>query len=121
MIVIENLKIKNMTKSSKGTIENPGTNVRAKSGLNRVLLNQGLGMFFDMLEYKAKWYGRTLIKVSPRNTSRACSKCLHVDKDSRVSQSEFCCTGCGFKLNADQNASRNILRLGMISQVEIQH
>ncbi len=117
MIVIENLKIKNMTKSSSGTIEHPGSKVKQKSGLNRVLLNQGLGMFFGMLEYKARWYGRTLIRVNPRNTSRACSKCLHVDKDSRVSQSEFCCTKCEYQINADQNASRNILRQGMISQV----
>ena len=41
----EGLKIKNMTKSAKGTVENPGKNVKAKSGLNRVLLSTGSEFF----------------------------------------------------------------------------
>jgi putative transposase len=69
VIVLEDLKIRNMTKSAKGTIEEPGVNVKAKSGLNRVILMQGCYSFQYMLEYKQKYSGGTVKYVNPKNTS----------------------------------------------------
>ncbi len=112
LIVLEDLKIKNMSKSAKGTIENPGKNVKAKSGLNRAILDQGWYTFFVFLSYKSKWYGAKLVTVSPHYTSQKCSKCGYIDSRNRKSQSAFKCIRCGFALNADLNAARNILAEG---------
>lgn len=114
MIVIENLKISNMSKSAKGNIEEPGRNVKAKSGLNKSILDQGWHEARRQLEYKQKWRGGMVISVSPRYTSQKCSssKCGHIDKASRLSQSDFCCTKCFSKMNADINAAKNILAAG---------
>jgi putative transposase len=114
VIVVEDLKVKNMSKSAKGTIDNPGKNVKAKSGLNRSILRQGWGMLTDMLEYKSLWYGSKLVKVSPQYTSQQC-KCGFVSKDNRVTQELFRCQKCGHEENADINAAKNILRLGLES------
>jgi putative transposase len=105
VIRIEDLKIANMTRSAKGTINVPGRNVRAKAGLNRSVLQQGWGMFAQFLEYKAP--GR-VEKVNPAYTSQRCSECGHADPDSRKSQALFECTSCGYSCNADVNAARNI-------------
>lgn len=113
IIVVEDLKLKNMTKSAKGTSKTHGKNVKAKSGLNRVLLDLSIGEFVRQLEYKSKWYGRKLIKVNPAYTSQTCSSCGHKAKENRLSQSTFCCVKCGHSDNADYNAANNILRRGL--------
>ena len=113
LVVIENLKVSNMSRSAKGTIENPGTNVRAKSGLNRSILDQGWGEMRRQLTYKLGWNGGTLVAVNPANTSRKCSHCSHVSKDSRTTQSHFECVTCGHRMNADTNAAHNILAAGL--------
>ncbi len=66
----------------------------------------------SFLSYKSLMAGIPLAVVDPRNTSRTCSECDHIDKKSRKSQSEFVCVQCGFSLNADINAARNIAKLG---------
>ena len=115
LIAIEDLRLKNMSKSAKGTVDAPGNNVKQKSGLNRSMLDLGVGNFFTMLEYKADWYGRELIKVNPKDTSRTCHSCGHVAKESRKSQSQFACVKCGYTANADVNAAQNILdRAGLV-------
>jgi len=114
LIVVEDLRIKNMAKSAKGTMEKPGKNVKAKSGLNRSMLNQGWNILLSMLEYKCNWYGKKFIKVDPRYTSQTCSRCGHVKRTNRKSQSLFLCGKCKFRLNADQNASRVILQRGLV-------
>lgn len=112
MIVIEDLQISNMSKSAKGTIEEPGKNVKAKSGLNRSILDQGWFEARRQLEYKQQWQGGIVVAVAPQYTSQTCSSCGHVDKESRLSQDKFCCTACGFQSNADTNAAKNILAAG---------
>ena len=112
MIVVEDLKVANMSKSAKGSIEKKGKNVKAKSGLNKSILDQGWSMLVDMLEYKQQWRGGLLVKVDPRYTSQTCSSCGHVAKENRQTQSKFECVECGFSENADINASRNILAVG---------
>ena len=112
MIVVEDLKVSNMSKSASGSMENKGRNVKAKSGLNKSILDQGWGMALDILEYKQHWRGGLLIKVNPRFTSQTCLKCQHVAVDNRQTQSRFECVKCGYIANADFNAARNILAAG---------
>ena len=112
LIAIEDLRIKIMTASAAGTIENPGKHVKAKSGLNRTILRNGWGMARSMLQYKALWHGSTLVAVGPAFTSQTCSCCGHVAAGNRPSQALFECLECGHVENADRNAARNILRRG---------
>ena len=110
-IVMEDLRVKNMSASAKGTIDSPGRNVRAKAGLNKSILDQGWGMFRLLLNYKMRERGGVLTIVPAAYTSQTCSRCGTVDALSRKSQSEFSCS-CGFRCNADDNAAVNILRAG---------
>jgi putative transposase len=105
VIRVEDLKITNMTRSAKGTRENPGRGVRAKAGLNRGILAQGWGLLVRRLEEKAP---RRVEKIKPHYTSQRCSACGQLDRGSRESQAVFRCTACGFAANADVNAAINI-------------
>jgi putative transposase len=105
VIRVEDLRIRNMTRSARGTADAPGRNVRQKAGLNREILRSGWGLLVRRLEQKAP--GR-VERVSPAYTSQRCSACGHVDGKSRESQASFRCTACGFVCNADVNAARNI-------------
>jgi putative transposase len=105
LIRVEDLQITNMTRSAKGTQENPGQNVRAKAGLNRGILRSGWGRLVRRLQDKAP--GR-VEKVRPAFTSQRCSACGHVDAKSRESQPRFVCTACGYACHADVNAAINI-------------
>ena len=111
-IVIEDLKLTNMTSSAKGSIDHPGTNVKTKSGLNRTLLDAGLGQFSNLLEYKADWYGRTLLRIDPKYTSQICNKCKHKEQANRK-RTKFVCLSCGHRDHADVNAAKNILARAM--------
>ncbi|MGP5361662.1 RNA-guided endonuclease InsQ/TnpB family protein, partial [Psychrobacter celer] len=75
MIACEDLKVANMSKSASGSMENKGRHVKAKSGLNKSILDQGWGMMVDILEYKQQWRGGLLMKVNPQYTSQTCSEC----------------------------------------------
>ena len=112
MIVVEDLKVANMSKSASGTLEQKGKNVKAKSGLNKAILDQGWSMMVSMLEYKQKWRGGTLVKVNPQYTSQTCCHCGHVAKENRQTQVKFECVECRYVANADFNAARNILAAG---------
>ena len=112
MIACEDLKVANMSKSASGTMENKGRNVKAKSGLNKSILDQGWGMVVNMLEYKQKWQGGLLIKVNPRYTSQTCFECKYIAKENRQTQAKFECVKCRYITNADINAARNILAAG---------
>ena len=108
-VVVENLNVKGMTASAKGTIENPGKDVKRKSRLNRAMLDTAFGELRRNLEYKC---GK-LIKVNPAYTSQTCSECGHAKNENRKTQQRFQCVCCGFASNADTNAAMNIRRLGM--------
>ena len=112
MVVIEDLKVANMSKSASGTIEAPGRSVKAKSGLNKSILDQGWGEFRRQLEYKQAWFGGSVLAIHPRNTSRTCPACDHVSAENRKTQAKFLCVECGYAENADLNAAINILRAG---------
>jgi putative transposase len=104
LIRVEDLQIGNMTRSAKGTRENPGRNVRQKAGLDRGILRSGWGLLVRQLEDKAP--GR-VEKIRPAFTSQRCSVCGQLDRDSRESQAPFRCTACGFACHADVNAAKN--------------
>lgn len=112
MIVIEDLKVSNMSKSAKGTAEQHGRNVRAKSGLNCSILDQGWFEFRRQLEYKQLWRGGQVLAINPAYTSQKCACCGHTAKENRQSQSKFECLACGYIANADVNGARNILAAG---------
>ncbi|EET7735124.1 IS200/IS605 family element transposase accessory protein TnpB [Escherichia coli] len=112
MIVIEDLKVSNMSKSAAGTVSQQGRNVRAKSGLNRTILDQGWYEMRRQLEYKQLWRGGQVLAVPPAYTSQRCACCGHTAKENRLSQSKFVCQVCGYTANADVNGARNILAAG---------
>ena len=112
MIFVEDMKVANMSKSAKGTIEDKGRNVKKKSGLNRSILDQGWYEFRRQLEYKQVWAGGQVLAIAPQYTSQRCSCCGFTDKGNRTNQAVFSCLSCGTELNADLNAARNILAAG---------
>ena len=112
LVVLEDLKVANMSKSASGTLEEPGKMVAAKSGLNRSILDQGWHSFKSMLSYKLEHLGGELLLVDPRYTSQKCSECDHTDKENRKSQAQFVCTRCAHQKDADINAAKNVLAAG---------
>jgi putative transposase len=112
VLYAEALNVRGMSASAKGTADNPGKNVRAKAGLNKAVLDQGWSELLRQLDYKLSRRGGELVRVSPRDTSRACSRCGYVSENNRKSQSRFECTACGLMMHADENAAINIATLG---------
>ncbi len=113
IIVVEALTLRNMTRSAKGTIENPGKNVAAKSGLNRSMLDAGLAQFVQILTDKAESAGRLVLTVDPRNTSQMCSSCGIKVKKSLTQRRHRCV--CGLDLHRDHNAALNVLHRGVVA------
>ena len=102
---VEDLKIKNMVRSARGTVEVPGRNVRAKAGLNRSIHAAGWGRLVMRLEDKAP--GR-VERIDPAYTSQICNACGHCAAENRESQAVFRCRACGHADHADVNAAKNI-------------
>ena len=112
-IAIEDLNVRGMTTSAKGTPDNPGRNVRQKAGLNREILAVAFGEFRRQIEYKAKWHGRSVCIVARFvPTSKACSVCAAVKSDLMLTDREWQCAHCGTRHDRDENAARNIRALG---------
>jgi putative transposase len=116
LIAIERLRIRNMTASARGTLEQPGSKVAQKSGLNRSILDKGWGEFRRQIAYKAPWCGGRLVEVEARNTSRTCAACGTVDGDSRVTRDRFACRVCGHSEHADTNAGQVILQRALTAE-----
>ena len=112
IVCIEDLQVRNMSKSAAGSSDSPGRNVRAKSGLNKSILDQGWFEFRRQLEYKQVWLGGDVLAVPPRNTSRTCPACGHVSVENRQTQATFECVDCGYENNADLVGAINVLERG---------
>jgi putative transposase len=114
--MLEDLQVSNLSKSAKGTLENPGKNVSAKSGLNKSILDQCWHEFVRQLGYKLDWAGGRLILVNPRNTSRCCPNCGYTSAENRKTQAHFKCVNptCGYIENADFVGAINVLRAGHV-------
>jgi putative transposase len=104
-LALEDLRIANMTRSAKGTVETPGHNVAQKAGLNRSILDAGWGQFTAILTAKAASAGRRVVFVNPACTSIDCHVCG--TPCTRPSRAVVICPGCG-KHDADLNGARNI-------------
>lgn len=105
LIRVEDLRVRSMTRSAKGTVAQPGRNVRQKTGLNRSILANAWGLLVARLEQKAP--GR-VEKINPAYTSQTCNACGHCAPENRESQAVFRCVACGHQANADVNAACNI-------------
>jgi len=112
VVFVEDLRIRNMSRSARGPVESPGKNVRQKSGLNRAILSQGWGICLTLLGYKLSQKGGRLVRVPPQYTSQTCSVCGPAALENRKTQEAFVCVVCGHAKNADVNAAKNILRAG---------
>jgi putative transposase len=119
VVCIEDLQVKNMSASAKGTKETPGKKVAQKSGLNRSILDASPSELRRQLEYKTQWNGGLLVLVPPQNTSRTCPKvlggCGHVSVENRKRQAKFVCVACGFSAPADLVGAINIKEAGLAS------
>jgi putative transposase len=105
-IRVEELDVRAMTRSARGTVEHPGVGVAQKRGLNRAISRQGWGQLVARLNHKAA--GR-LQRVPAAYTSQRCSACGHVAPENRKNQAVFACVACkAGPCNADVNAARNI-------------
>ena len=106
LIATETLSIKNMTRSAKGTVENPGRNVAQKAGLNREILSTAPSAFLDMLRYKAAEAGVEFLEVPSRTVkpSQTCSGCWKQRKKVLSERQHVC--SCGLVLSRDRNAAR---------------
>lgn len=113
LVCIEDLAVGNMSRSAKGTPNQPGQRVRQKTGLNRSILDQGWAEFRRQLEYKLQWSGGMLVAVPPQHTSQTCPRCGHVAPENRQTQAVFCCVACGHEDHADVVGAVNVLERGL--------
>jgi IS605 OrfB family transposase len=114
LLVIEDLAVKNMVRSARGTIEDPGVNVAQKRGLNRSIHSQGWSMLRRRIEDKAATCNVQVLTINPSHTSQRCAACGHVAAKNRKNQAVFQCQSCGHRDNADVNAAKNILAAGLV-------
>ena len=112
VLVLEDLKVKNMSASAKGTVDEPGRNVQQKAGLNKRILDQGWDEFDRMSGYKLAWSGGLLVHVNPAYTSRECWVCHFVMPEMPLSKREWDCPDCGTHHDRDFCASKNIEAAG---------
>lgn len=108
-IALEMLRIRNMTRSAKGSAQIPGRNVAAKAALNRVILDAGFGLLQRMIVQKAEGAGVTVAVVDARFSSQTCAKCGHCERGNRRRR-RFACCACGFSTHADVAAALEIRR-----------
>ena len=113
LLCVEDLALRNMTRSARGSVEVPGKNVAAKRGLNRSLLEQGHAETVRQLAYKAGWLGGEVRAVNPAYTSQTCPCCGHVSPANRPARAVFRCIQCGHSGHADVIAAQNILAAGL--------
>ena len=111
LIAVEDLRIPNMTRSARGTLEAPGRGVAAKSGLNRSIHDAGWGQLVNLLTYKAEGAGRQLVRVPAAHTSQTCAACGATHPANRPDRDHVSCTTCGHTAHPDANAAQVILAI----------
>src|SRR5919199_4676699 len=113
MVVLESLHVQAMTRSARGTPQDPGRDVRQKAGLNRAMLDKAWGRLDAALQWHGKKNGCEIVHVPAAYTSITCSACGSRCRESRESQADFGCITCGCEDNADVNAAKNLLAAGL--------
>ena len=112
LVCIEDLQVRNLSKSARGSSTEHGRQVKQKSGLNRSILDQGWREFRRQLDYKVSWQGGLLLAVPPQHTSQMCTRCRCIAEANRLTQAQFRCVGCGYENNADVVGAINVLERG---------
>jgi putative transposase len=113
VVVVEDLRIANMTRSARGTAQQPGRNVNAKAGLNRSILGMAWGAGERMIDYKTSAQGGKMVKVAAAYSSQTCAECGHVAAENRTSRDSFQCIRCGHAGPADTNAAQVLVERGL--------
>jgi putative transposase len=98
LISIEDLNVKGIVKNRK---------------LSKSISDASFSMFFSMLKYKCEWYGKELVKIDRfAPSSKTCSNCGSVKTELKLSERVYKCK-CGFEMDRDLNASKNINAMGV--------
>lgn len=114
VIAVEDLNVAGMARSAKGTVDEPGRNVRAKAGLNRAVADAAWGEFRRQLEYKAQRAGKRVVVIDRwYPSSKTCSHCGHLLTHLKLSVRHWTCPDCGTRHDRDINAAKNILAAGL--------
>lgn len=122
LVATEELRLKNMTRSAAGTVQEPGKQVAQKSGLNREILDTAPGLFTSLFRYKVLETGGEWVDAPTRTLkpSQRCPHCWHVTK-KQLSQRTHSCEQCGHQEPRDTASARVVLRwaLGSTSGQEL--
>ena len=113
LVVVEDLALRSLTQSARGSPGSPGRKVAAKARLNRSMLEQGYAETVRQLGYKLSWQGGELLRVPAAFTSQTCPQCRHVSAANRPTRDRFQCVACGRAGHADIIAAKNILAAGL--------
>jgi len=116
VISLEDLALRNMVRSARGSEGHPGKGVAAKKGLNRSIQEAALGRLAYWICVKAEEAGRRVWKVDPRNSSRECAACGHTEPANRHRE-HFACRRCGHREHADVNAAQVLSSRGQAADV----
>ena len=111
LIFVEDLSVSSMTKSAAGTLDNPGMNVRQKSGLNKSILDAAPSRLLSMISYKAERAGGMMIKIDPKGTSQTCPCCGTIVRKHLSERRHIC--SCGANMHRDHAAAVVILQKGL--------
>lgn len=125
-ICLEDLNIKGMSKRCKHRQDEQGNYLHnrqaAKSGLNRSIVDAGWGTFVDMLKYKAEWQGKNIIQIGRFDpSSKTCSCCGKINRELKLSDREWTCTGCNKAHDRDVNAAINIKSFAIEKHLCMEH
>ena len=105
-VAIEDLQIKNMVKNHH---------------LAQSISDAGWGMFVTMLEYKAEWYGKNILRIGKfEPSSKTCSCCGNLNKELTLKDREWTCKNCGTLLNRDVNAAINIKSFALRNHLSVE-
>lgn len=120
-IAVEDINLKNITGKPKAKLREDGkgykqNGAKRKAGLNKSLLDHGIGQLRTMIETKAACSGREFVKVKAAYTSQECAVCGHTSAENRTKKpmEKFLCVACGHADHADRNAAINILNRGLM-------
>ena len=105
-VIVEDLNLKELK-------ELTSDNEKRDRKIHKYLQYISLSEFFRILEWKAKQYNRTLIRIDPHHTSKTCSNCGYIDHNLTLSDRTYNCPVCGLHIDRDYNASLNILKRGL--------
>ncbi|HEX4204657.1 MAG TPA: RNA-guided endonuclease TnpB family protein [Ktedonobacteraceae bacterium] len=99
MICLETLNVKGMLKNHC---------------LAKAISDVGWSEFVKQLEYKAEWYGRTVVRIDRwYPSSKTCSACLHVLEELPLDIRSWACPNCGTFHDRDINAAKKVLSVGL--------